>query len=316
MKHVVIVDSMSNMPAHVLETRSNIKVIPLNTQIGGQTGLDFLDTEQLGRFYRDNPLKEDAKADATSPTPEQMSVFLINEVAPYYDYVICQSTSAALSDVFKYIKESAATIENEARLVRKMAGITAPFKLVFSNSGNSSSGQTLLALYTDSLLKKGLSPEVAIENVDRFKKNVKTYSVISDIMQARTRMKMVGHKTISMSSAVSGQLQRNTPLVSLCNDEFEIHHLKIGYKLAIKKLFQHAELCLEKGLLLPIIYVSYAGVLNELHAMEAFKSLQNKAKEQGVIVISGMMSVSACINYSSQSISLGIAPKDQNAEPA
>lgn len=316
MKYVVIVDSMSNMPAHVLKTRGNIKVIPLNTHIGGKTELDLIDTERLNQFYSNNPLEEGAKADATSPTPEQMSVFLVNEIAPYYDCAIFQSTSAALSDVFKSIKECAETIENDARAVRKMAGITEPFKLIVSNSGNSSSGQTLLALYTDALLHKGVAPETVVVNADRFKKNVKTYSVISDIMQARTRMNMVGQKTISMTSAVSGQLLRNAPLVSLCNDKYKINHLKISYTQAIKSLFEYAERCLENGLYLPIIYVSYAGTIRSLHDMNEFKSLQNKAKKHGVKVISSMMSVSACINYSTGSISLGIVPKDKSSEPA
>ena len=315
MKSVVVVDSMSNIPAHVLKTRSNIKAIPLNTQIANDTGLDLLETEQLRQFYRENPLKDDTKANATSPTPEQMLVFLLNEVIPHYDYALFQSTSALLSDVFMHLKECAESIEKEARVVRKMAGITEPFKLLISNSGNSSSGQTILALYTDALLGKGIAPEIAFENTERFKGIVKTYSVIRDIMQTRTRMRMVGQKTISMASAVSGQLQKNTPLVSLCNDQFKINHLKISYQQAIKSLFEYAERCVEDGLHLPIIHVSYAGRLRELHAIKEFQSLQKKAKEHGVTVISGMMSVSACINYSTGSVSMGIAPKDEAAEP-
>ena len=315
MKHVIIVDSMSNIPEHILKKRVDIKVIPFNTHIGGKTELDLLDTERLNQFYKNNPLKEGAKADATSPTPEQISVFLVNEIAPYYDCAIFQSTSAMLSEAFKSIKKCAETIENDARTVRKMAGITEPFKLIISNSGNSSSGQTLLALYTDALLKKGVEPETVVENANKFKKTVKTYSVISDMMQARTRMKMAGHKTVSMTSAVSGQLQRNAPLVSLCNDEFKINRFKISYKESIKSLFEYAERCVENGLHLPIIYLSYAGRIRNLHEMKEFKSLQSKAKKHGVVVISGVMSVSACINYSSDSLSLGIAPKDTAAEP-
>ena len=244
-----------------------------------------------------------------------MSVFLLNEIAPHYDCAIFQSTSAVLSDVFKCIKECAETIENDAQVVRKMAGISEPFNLIFSNSGNSSSGQTILALYTDALLNKGVDPLTAVENADRFKRVIKTYSVISDLMEARTRMKMVGHKTISMTSAVSGQLKRNAPLVSLCNDEFKINHLKISYKQSIKKLFDYAEKSIDSGLYLPVIHVSYAGKIGDLLAMQEFKSLQTKAKEHGITVIAGMMSVSACINYSAGSISLGIAPKDMSAEP-
>ncbi len=316
MKSVVIVDSMSNIPAHVLKTRSNVRAIPLNTQIAGETGLDLIETEQLRQFYIENPLKDGAKANATSPTPEQMLVFLLNEVIPHYDYAIFQSTSALLSDVFMHLKECAVTIEKEALVVRKMAGITEPFRLLVSNSGNSSSGQTILALYTDALLAKGIAPEIVSESAERFKKVVKTYSIIKDIMQTRTRMRMVGQKTISMASAVSGQLQKNTPLVSLCNDEFKINHLKINYQQAIKSLFEYAERCIEHGLHLPIIHVSYAGRLRELHAIKEFQSLQNKAKKYGVTIISGMMSVSACINYSIGSVSLGIAPKDESMEPA
>lgn len=55
MKHVVIVDSMSNISEHILNTRENIKVIPLNTQIGDQKGLDLLDTARLKQFYIDKP---------------------------------------------------------------------------------------------------------------------------------------------------------------------------------------------------------------------------------------------------------------------
>ena len=61
--------------------------------------------------------------------------------------------------------------------------------------------------------------------------------------------------------------------------------------------------------------MSYAGDIRNLHAMKEFQSLQAKGKKKGVMVISGMMSVSACINYSNASISLGIAPKDEEAEP-
>lgn len=316
MKYVVIVDSMSNIPEHVLKARTNIKQIPLNIQIGNESKLDFFEADKLNRFYSDNPLKIETNVDATSPTPEQMSVFMVNEVAPFYDYAIFQSTSAALSEVFTSVKACAEIIENDARTVRKMANNLSPFKLILSNSGNSSSGQTLLALYTDALLSKGTSPEAAVEKADKFKKNVKTYSVISDLLQARTRMKMTGHKTISMTSAVSGQLKRNAPLVSLCNDEFKINHLKIGYKHAIKILFEYAERCIDSGLHMPIIHVSYAGKIRDLHAMQQFQSLQTKAKEHGVKVISGMMSISACINYSAGSISLGIAPKDMSTEPS
>lgn len=315
MKYVVIVDSMSNIPEHVLKSRSNIKAIPLNIRIGDKAQLDLLETKQLNQFYKNNPLDGGAKADATSPTPEQMTVFIVNEIAPYYDCAIFQSTSASLSDVYKNIQECAETIENDARAVRKVAGITEPFKLIVSNSGNSSSGQTILALYSDALITRGVTPEMLVDNARRFKKTVKTYSVISDIMKARTRMKMVGHKTVSMTSAVSGQLQGNAPIVTLRDDEFKIIHFKISYKDAIKSLFNYAEQCLESGLHLPIIYVSYAGIIQNLHEMKEFKSLHSKAKKHGVTVISGLMSVSACINYSPGSISLGIAPKDQASEP-
>ncbi len=316
MKYVVIVDSMSNIPEHVLKARTNIKQIPLNIQIGRESKLDLSKAEELNKFYSDNPLKTETNVDATSPTPEQMSVFIVNEVAPFYDYAIFQSTSAALSEVFSSVKACAEMIENDARTVRKMANNRSPFKLILSNSGSSSSGQTLLALYTDALISRDTPPEAAVEKAEVFKKNIKTYSVISDLLKARARMKMIGHKTISMRSAVSGQLKRDAPLVSVCNDEFKIHHLKIGYKHAIKILFEYAEKCIDSGLNIPIIHVSYAGKIRDLHAMQEFQSLQAKAKENRVKVISGMMSISACINYSAGSVSLGIAPKDMTTEPS
>ena len=119
MKHVVIVDSMSNIPAQVLKSREHIKVLPLNTEIAGKNGLDLLEAEQLIEFYSQDLLKEDSKANATSPTSEQMSVFLLNEIVPHYDFAIFQSTSAALSDVFKL----SMTALKRLKMIRVLSGI-------------------------------------------------------------------------------------------------------------------------------------------------------------------------------------------------
>ena len=316
MKYVVIVDSMSNVPEHVLKARPNLKVIPFNTKIGEQSEVDLTATEPLRDFYRSGALKDESNIDATCPTPEQISVFILNEIAPHYDCAIFQTTSAALSRMFTTLKECSESIEKEATLLRKIAGITTPFKLMISNSGASSSGQTLLALYTDSLLNKGIDPSTCVENSEHFKSKIRTHSVISDILTSRNRMKFLGLKTIGLTTAVSGQVQRYAPIVMVSNELFKINELKIRYHDAVTALFSYAEMCIESGLHIPVVYVSYAGRMRDLHAMESFKSLQNTGKKHGVTVLSGMMSVSACINYSTSSISLGIAPQDETIDPA
>ncbi len=315
MKYVVVVDSMASVPEHVLKNRDRIKVIPLNITIGSERFLDPVDNKSLLRFYSKNRIDAESTVDATSPTHEQIMVHLLNDVVPSYDFAVCQTTSALLSVVYASFDECAQSIDKEAKVLRDMAKISQPFQMHCVNSGTSSSGQTLLALYSDAILSKETDMDLCLRKIDQFKSKIRTYSVIKDILYARKRLKFVGFKSISFATAVSKQLRSYSPIIKISNDKLKPTNLKLRYDQATQKVFKYAEDCIDSGLYMPIINIAYAGLLKELHEMESFKSLQAKAKANGVTVVSGMMSVAGCINYSPGSISMGIAPKDEISDP-
>lgn len=315
MRHVLVIDSMANMPEHVLKNRSNIKVLPLNIRVGDSEFKDPLTTSALKDFYLNRKLTSESKVDAFSPTSEQLLVELLNDVVPNYDVAICQTTSAVLSVVNRSFEDCAQMMPAEAKKIRTMAKIDRPFRMIVSSSGASSSGQTILALYTDSLLSRGTNIDDAISKADVFKKKIRTYSVVKDILYARNRMSFLGFKTISLATAVSGQIQGFSPIIKVADDVLKPAILKIRYDKAIAKLFAYAEETIHSGLYIPIIHVAYAGVLTELKAMPSFQALQSTSKKKGITLISNMMSASGCINYSPGSISLGLAPKDEGLEP-
>ena len=315
MRHVLIIDSMANMPEHVLKNRTNIKVLPLNIRIGGAEFRDPITNTSLKEFYQSRKFTTESKIDAFSPTSEQLLVELLNEVVPNYDVAICQTTSAVLSVVNRSFEDCAQMMPAEAKTIRNMAKVDRPFRMIVSSSGASSSGQTILALYTDSLLSRGTDIDDAVNKSEVFKKRIRTYSVVKDILYARNRMSFLGFKTISLATAVSGQLQGFSPIIKVADDVLKPAVLKIRYDKAIAKLFAYAEEAIHSGLYIPIIHVAYAGMLNELQAMSSFQALQSTAKKKGVTLISSMMSASGCINYSPGSVSLGLAPKDEELEP-
>ncbi len=314
MKYVIIIDSVATLPEYVIKQRP-IKILPVEITIDGNSQPDTLVASELNTIYKSDLINTNSKIDTTPPSEDDIHSYLMNEVAPHYDYAVCQTTSAANSPIFSAFKNCANNINIDAKKKRNSLGIQHPFYMSYVNSETSNAGQGLLALYADAMLSKGVEFSVYRENVEKFKRAVRTYTVVKDVLYTRNRAKRLGIDSIALPTAFIGQLIGVSPIIRFTRDVMTPLVLKPGYEKAVAKVCLYAIEQINQGLFLNFINIAYAGPISDLDQITEFQTLKSVAQTKKVKLVIGMMSLCGCINYSPGSFSMGIAPKNQTADP-
>ncbi len=314
MKYAIVIDSVAALPEYVLQSRP-IHILPVTILIDGKEKADTTVASELKQIYASGRINSKARIDTIPPTAEQIREYMKKEIIPFYDYAICQTTSAENSPIYQAFSDVGASIAKDARELRDSLGIDHPFMMTYVNSGTSNAGQGLLAMYADVLLSRGTDYQSYKDQVEKIRHFVKGYTVVKDILYTRNRAHSLGISSVGFSRAFIGQAMGVSPITRFTRDVMTPIVLKPGFEKAVNRTCKYAIDRIRDGLLFPMVTISYGGDLKDLDDFEGVAKLRSIASKHNVKVVMGMMSLCGSINYSTGSFSLGIAPKDQDSEP-
>ena len=314
MKYTLVVDSVAAMPEYIFETRP-IKVLPITVNINGKTQPDRIDEKGLIEIYQGSQLSVKSEITTAPPSPDQIRTFILNEVAPYSDYAICQSLSRVASPVFDNFETVASQIAKEARDARNELGIEHPFRMTFLNTCTTLAGQGLVALYGDMLLSKGTEIQEYTKAIQQFTKVVRTYAIVRDSFYSRKRAIEKGVKTVWFAPALLEKTVGLTPIVEIYKDMTTPVVNKLGFDKAFESILRYTIDRIKEGLFIPIVNISYAGDLNDIYAMPLMNELNDEAKKNKVKLLFGVMGLGSSTVYGPGGFSIGIAPKNQKLKP-
>lgn len=314
MKYTIVVDSVAALPENILNTRP-IKVLPIVINIDGEVQPDKISEKELIEIYNGNHLSIKSKLTTAAPSPEQISDLILNDVAPNSDYAVCQSLSRVVSPIYDNVESVASKIAKSARETREKLGIEHPFRMTYLNTGTTIAGQGLVALYADMLLSRGTDIQEYGTVIEKFTKVVKTYVIVKDLLYTRKRAIEKGVKTIGFGSALLGKTIGVTPIVEIYDDKTTPITTKRGFDDALDTLIEYMIERIEEGLYIPIVNISYAGDLNDLHNLTIMDKLKTVAQRHKVKLFFGVMGLGASMVYGPGGFSIGIAPKNQKDKP-
>lgn len=163
MKRIIIADSCLELNEE-LKNKLDIKLVGLNLDLGDKV---YKDDENLNveEFVKEmNAYTGVAKSAAPSPQEfyDQMEG---------YDEVFIISISSRLSTVY-----------NSALIAKSMKNESDPeVKVHIFDSKSAVSGETLLAIKIQELMDKGLSFEDIVEEIEDFKKDMRTYFILENL---------------------------------------------------------------------------------------------------------------------------------------
>ena len=314
MKYTIVVDSVAAIPESILKTRP-IKVLPIVIDIDGTVQRDDLSEQELIDIYQGDTLSVKSVIKSLPPSSEQIRDMILTEIAPYSDYAVCQSLSRVTSSIYETTEKVASGISKDARDVRNELGIEHPFRMTALNTGTTLAGQGLVAIYSDIMLGRGTEIQEYSNKIEKFTKLVKTYVIVKDLVYSRQRAIEKGVKTVGLGTALIGKTVGLTPIVEICNDVTTPVAKTLGFDKTLDKLITFITEQIIEGLLVPVINISYAGDLDDIHTLSVTDKLKEVAKKHKVKLLFGVMGLGSSTVYGPGAFSVGIVPKNRQAQP-
>ncbi|MEO0367793.1 MAG: DegV family protein [Pseudomonadota bacterium] len=314
MNYVIVLDSVACLPAEEVESRS-IEILPLTIMLEGQKYADTYNEQTLLEIYKTGKIKIGKGTDAFTSTVGEIRKFILEKIVPKYDIAVCQTIAQAISPIYDHYRQVAATIAADSRSVRDTANIEKPFRMTYMSTGTMAAGQGLVALYADDQLSKGMNYIKYKADIEEFKKWVKGYSAIGDIVYGRHRAKIKGNKTVSLPTAWIASALDISPILKNHNEEITPVDMVRGYSNAVERLLEYCCDRALEGLKTPFINISIAGDPLSLNTYTNFKRLQKVCHDTNTKLLVGVMTLAAAINLGPGCVAVGIAPLERDIEP-
>lgn len=317
MSYTIIIDSSAQLPESFIKQRP-ITVLPLRMSLNGEVFQGHVSEDKLVDIYESGEIAVGSKISSTSIAGEELTRFMVEKIVPNYDTAICQTIAKAHSSTYENYAKSISSILIESRKVRQELSLQRPFRITYTSTGNTSSGQGLVAAYADALLVKGYEYDEYSKyksKIEIFKAFAKTYTTIKDMVYGRQQSKQKGVDSVSYAKALMMNTTGVVPIVCNNDEKTSVIALQPKFEKAVDRIFSYAADRIKEGLYFKTIIVSIADNIGELDNSSGYTKLKSLAEKEGVKILVNVMSLAAASNYGPGSVSLGIAPKNTMAEP-
>jgi len=314
MSYTIIVDSSAQLPESFIKQRP-ITVLPVTITLNEQVFQDYRSESKLVELYESGEITVDTEISSTPISGDELTNFMLEKIIPNYDTALCQTVAKVYSDTYLNYSNSISSILIKSRQLRHQLKLERPFRMTYMSSGNTSSGQGLVAAYADSLIVKGYQYNQYKFEIELFKEFAKTYTTIKDMVYGRHKAIQRGVRSVSYATARVMDATGVVPIICNSDEKMWMVAIQPKFEKAVNRIFSYAMDRIKEGLYFKTIIVSIAADIKELNSFSGFYKLKNLAEKEGVTLLVNVMSLAIASNYGPSSFSLGIAPKNTMVEP-
>ncbi|MFD1218195.1 DegV family protein [Microbulbifer celer] len=293
----LVVDSGCDLPDEILRKYA-IPVLPLSVSLGNDTFGDQRNPAQMAHFYS---LSLADRSHQISSGPASVEAI--------QDVVQKLLDQGADDIVIQTINGNNSPTHANARLVAQLLGSDSA-KVHAVDSHTLFAGQGLLALYTLSLIQRGLTGEQIQSRAEEFGRKVVGYAAIKDVFYLRERGRQKNEKSVSWLKAAMARSLDLHPILSMDYQGSSVVDTVREYGNCSQRLFELATTAILEGKLqMPAVVVSIAGHVDQLEKVSGFETFIEVAKQNQVKVFRSVMSLSGGINLGPGTVSLAFATK-------
>ncbi|MFI2812770.1 MULTISPECIES: DegV family protein [Microbulbifer] len=295
----LVVDSGCDLPDEFLR-KFSIPVLPHTVSVGKDVFGDQRNPAQMAHFYTLS-LVDRSHQIVTGPAPTaEIENTLRGLVQKGQTDIVVQTINAANSPTYA---NAVAAAENLAA-----HGTNGSVQVHTVDTHSLFSGQGLLALYTLSLIRRGLDGAQVATRTEEFRRKVHGYAAIRDVYYVRERARSKNENSISWLKAMAARLLKLNPILSMHHEGSTVTNTLRGYDRCTEALFRLAADKIRGGeLLMPIVMVSIAGKLEDLEKVPGYQLLKTAAAENDVKIYHSVMSLSGGINLGPGTVALALA---------
>ena len=315
MKYSIVVDSVACLPEQEIKQRG-IKVLPLKVTFEDVKYIDTYEEKALLAIHKAGRVGIKSKALSITPTEDDIRDFVLKNVVLNCDLAICQTIAKEYTPIFQAYKSVSDSLAAQAKKVREEKGETIPFRMTSMDTGSLAAGQGLIALHSDNLLRSGVPYSEFKPVIEDFKTLVRSITIVQDPVYIRHRVKQKGNKTVSLPVALIAKALEFAPIANNQNGNIDIIDMKVrGFDKAVERVLEYCVDCVNDGLVAPLVNISFAGDPKALTKHNSYKRLQHACDDAGVTLYVGVMTLAASINLGPGTLSVALAPINQEVLP-
>ncbi len=304
MTALLVVDASCDLPETFISS-NNIGVLPIQVVINGQSFIDDKNPLTLRKLYRDNLLTKGNDSRSVPWTDKQMSQYLLTKTVPDFDSVLIQTVSRSRSKIFDNANLATFIVNRDYTAFKDNP--RDPFSLRVQDSGTMFSGQGLLAIYTQHLIKKGVTAGQLRKSADTYKNKIWAYAVPKDIDYVRQKIKQRGDKGISWIASTFSRMMNISPI--LCNHKNETFPVGTarGYIKSVNKMLDAVCQQIQLSLTAPYIVISIAGYIDELEQFDQYQRLQTMCQQHNIKLYPTMMGLTGATNLGPGTVTIAFS---------
>ncbi|WP_193165908.1 DegV family protein [Microbulbifer hainanensis] len=297
----LVVDSGCDLPDEFLRKYA-IPVLPHTVSVGKDTFGDQRNPAQMAHFYTLSLVDRSRQIVSGPAESGEIGAILQRLVARGSKDIVVQTINGSNSPTYQNAQTAA------SKLLAESSG---DVEIHTVDSHTLFSGQGLLALYTLSLIQRGLSGAEIKDKAEDFGRRIQAFAAIKDVYYVRERGRLKNENSISWLKAMAAQTLDLHPILSMKYSGSSVTETVRGFDQCTETLFALAAERIRAGdLQVPMIAVSIAGRLEDLSRTPGFNALEKLAQEKGVKIYRSVMSLSGGINLGPGTIGMAFAARD------
>lgn len=303
----IVVDSACDLPKEFL-TDNGIVVMPITLRFGELLIEDRRDPTETLSFYADHlDNKNEDFAESIPYSVEQIEKLFLERLVLDFDYVFCLTITSTRSQIFAHAMQASRAILTKYKAIRSLAGISERFGLAVISTRNMFTGQAVPVTEAVRLIRQGATPSEIGARLKQCVENTHTYLVPADLFHIYKRASKKGDTSLSWGSYTLGSWLNLKPVLHCHHDRFSTISKVRGFETGVEQIFSKAIGCIDAGLEVPRICISYGGSPAQVSRLPGYARLAARAAEKGIDILVSPMSATAAINVGPGALSLAFA---------
>ncbi|MBI2383729.1 MAG: DegV family protein [Gammaproteobacteria bacterium] len=290
--------------SHEFVVRNRITVIPSTLHLGDTSLADTREPQSTLAFYAEHLADRGMDAETSAFSVEDIEKLFLDRLVLEYDYVFLITLTSKRSPTFQNAQRASFAVLRDYQKVRNGRNVPGPFALRVVDSQNVFTGPAVLAWEAVRLAGDGRTPSEIRKRLDELAFHTHAYLVPRDLYYIRERASKKGEKSVGLLSYLLGSALDIKPVLHCHRGETgpvaKVRH----YENACERLFEHAAARIRKGLMVPVVCLSYGGDPAEIPRLAGYETLAQAARERGVELMHAMMSAVAAVNVGGEALTL------------
>ncbi len=301
----IVVDSACDLPKSFIEEHG-IVVMPIAVRVGERVFHDRRDPQETWDFYASQlDTRREDHAESIPYSAQQIEDLFLDRLVVEYDHVFCLTITSARSQIYSNAAQASLNIVNRYKERRRLAGIPGPFGVAVINSRTMFTGQAVQAAEIVRLIRQGGTPSQIGSRIRELTADTYAFLLPADLFHVYKRASKRGDNGIGWGAYTVGQMLDLKPVMCSHRDQIGPVAKARGFEAGVERLFRNATGQIRRGLKAPQLCISYGGDPERVRTMPGYEELERAACDQGVEILSLVMSMTAAVNVGSGAVSLG-----------